>query len=125
MKLARFLSHLVIVVIVACSIADGADVTPAPGTNYITVYGRVVRQGRYELPPNQKPPLTVTGAIAMAGGFEPDAKTKKVKLIRKSPTGNMTIIINADDVLHRGMKEKDITVRPGDVIIVDEKLNAP
>lgn len=88
---------------------------------YITIYGQVGRQGRYELAPEED--LTVSQAILRAGGFTQFAQTKKVKVIRKRPgQSNVTYIVNLHDVMTKGRLEKDITIRPNDVIIVDEKL---
>jgi polysaccharide biosynthesis/export protein len=94
---------------------------PLPSANYITVYGQVQRQGRYETTPEED--LTVSQAILRAGGFSQFAKDKKVKVIRKVPDkGNVTIYVNLRDVMMKGKLDYDIPVRGGDVIIVDEKL---
>lgn len=88
---------------------------------YITIYGQVIRQGRYELAPEED--LTVSQAILRAGGFSQFAKDTSVKVIRKVPgRSNVTIIVNLKDVMTKGRLEKDIPIRGGDVIIVDEKL---
>jgi protein involved in polysaccharide export with SLBB domain len=94
---------------------------PLPTANYITIYGQVQRQGRYETTPEED--LTVSQAILRAGGFSQFAKDKKVKVIRKVPDkGNVTIYVNLRDVMMKGKLDYDIPVRGGDVIIVDEKL---
>lgn len=88
---------------------------------YVTIYGQVGRQGKYELAPEEE--LTVSQAILRAGGFTQFAKTKKVKVIRKRPGQNsVTYEINLHDIMTKGRLEKDILIRPNDVIIVDEKL---
>lgn len=89
-------------------------------TRYITVYGQVSRQGRYELLPEDD--LTVSQAILRAGGFSQFAQTKKVKVIRKTPKGSVTIFVNLDDIMRLGKLEYDIPIRPEDVIIVTEKI---
>ena len=51
------------------------------------------------------------------------AKTSKVHVVRKTPQGNnVTINVNCNDVMKRGKLDKDIVIRPNDVIIVDEKV---
>ena len=85
----------------------------------VTVFGQVARQGKYELPDNED--MTISQAILLAGGFAQFANTKKVKLVRKTPTGNKTILVNVDQVMRRGNLDRDIYLRRGDVIIVDEK----
>lgn len=89
-------------------------------TRYITVYGQVSRQGRYELLAEDD--LTVSQAILRAGGFSQFAQTKKVKVIRKTPKGTVTIFVNLDDIMRLGKLEYDIPIRPEDVIIVTEKI---
>lgn len=89
-------------------------------THFITVYGQVSRQGRYELAPEDD--LTVSQAVLRAGGFSQFAQTKKVKVIRKTPKGSVTIIVNLDDIMRLGKLEYDIPIRPEDVIIVTEKV---
>ncbi|RBP41179.1 protein involved in polysaccharide export with SLBB domain [Roseimicrobium gellanilyticum] len=88
---------------------------------YITIYGQVIRQGKYEFAPEDQ--LTASQAILRAGGFAPFAKDKAVKIIRKIPgKGNVTIVVNLRDVMTKGRLEKDITIYPNDTIIVEEKL---
>jgi len=88
---------------------------------YITIYGQVARQGRYELAPEED--LTVSQAILRAGGLAQFANAKKVKLIRKVPgKGSVNIIVNVDDIMRKGKMEKDIPIRSDDVIIVSEKM---
>lgn len=85
----------------------------------VTVFGQVARQGKYELPDNED--MTISQAILLAGGFAQFANPKKVKLVRKTPQGNKTILVNVDQVMRRGNLDRDIYLRRGDVIIVDEK----
>jgi protein involved in polysaccharide export with SLBB domain len=88
---------------------------------YITIYGQVIRQGKYEFAPEDQ--LTASQAILRAGGFAPFAKDTKVKVIRKVPgKGSVTIVVNLRDVMTKGRLEKDIPILPNDTIIVEEKL---
>ena len=88
---------------------------------YITIYGQVIRQGKYEFAPEDQ--LTASQAILRAGGFAPFAKDTKVKIIRKVPSkGNVTIVVNLREVMTKGRLEKDIPIFPNDTIIVEEKL---
>lgn len=84
-----------------------------------TVFGQVIQQGRYELPDTED--TTISQAILKAGGFAQFANPKKVKLVRKTPQGNKTIVINVDQIMRKGNLERDVFLRRGDVIIVDEK----
>jgi hypothetical protein len=88
--------------------------------NFITIYGQVLRQGRYELAPKEK--LTVSGALMRAGGSTKSANDNKVKVIRKVKGTNVSIMVNMRDIMAAGATHLDIPVHPGDVIIVAEKL---
>lgn len=98
----------------------GAGGVNNPDMEYFTVFGQVQRQGKYEILAEEE--LTVSQALLRAGGPTGFAKTSKVHVVRKTPKGNVTINVNCDDVMKRGKLEKDITIRPNDVIIVDERV---
>ena len=108
---------------------DGAAMTTPEKDlpHFFSIFGQVGRQGKYELPdqdlpPDQQPRLS--GALKRAG-LTPLAKLSKVHVVRRSgttPGKNVTINVNAVDILNYGKTEKDILIRPNDVIIVDEKL---
>jgi polysaccharide export outer membrane protein len=87
--------------------------------NFFTVYGQVIRQGKYELPTDED--LTISQAILRAGGLAQFAHPNKVKLVRKTPQGNKTIYIDLDQIMRQGNLEYDVYIRNNDVIIVDEK----
>jgi polysaccharide export outer membrane protein len=87
--------------------------------DFFTVYGQVLRQGKYELPADED--ITISQAILRAGGFAQFAAPQKVKLVRKTPKGNKTIVIDLDQIMRHGNLEYDVFIRNNDVIIVDEK----
>jgi protein involved in polysaccharide export with SLBB domain len=84
-----------------------------------TIFGQVARQGKYEMPSDSD--LSISQALLTAGGQAQFANMKKVKIIRKTPTGNKTIVVDVDAVMTKGALERDIFIRAGDVIIVPEK----
>lgn len=87
---------------------------------FFTIFGQVIRQGKYELPVDED--ITISQAILRAGGFAQFANPKKVKLVRQVPGGaNKTVLVNCDDIMRKGNLNKDIYIRNGDVVIVDEK----
>ena len=87
---------------------------------FFTVFGQVIRQGKYELPVDED--ITISQAILRAGGFAQFGNPKKVKLVRQLPNGdNRTILVDCDDIMRKGNLNKDIYIRGGDVVIVDEK----
>jgi hypothetical protein len=45
-------------------------------------------------------------------------------VVRQTPQGAKNILVNVDQIMRKGRMEKDIPLRKGDVIIVDEvKVN--
>lgn len=83
---------------------------------YAKVYimGKVRGTGSYEL----KGRLTLTSAIAMAGGFEENADTTRVKLIRTVSGVRETQEINIDEITNNLLP--DIELRPNDTVVVEE-----
>lgn len=87
---------------------------------FFTVYGQVLRQGKYELPQDED--ITISQAILRAGGFAQFANPQRVKLVRKTNgQGNKTIVVNLDSIMRQGNLDYDVYIRKNDVIIVDEK----
>lgn len=84
---------------------------------YFIVSGQVTKPGQYDL----RYDLTVSEAIATAGGFLPSAKTK-VYLYHRAPTGWVEAKeLKLSDFLHGKNVNEDVGVRPGDMIFVPEK----
>ena len=84
---------------------------------YFIVTGQVTKPGQYDL----RYDLTVSEAIAMAGGFMPTAKTK-VYLYHRSSTGWVEAReLKLSDFLHGKNVNEDVDVRSGDMIFVPEK----
>lgn len=92
------------------------DVVTATPMSYVTVQGEVARPGRYPVEGD----LTVTSAIALAGG-----KTRfgsdKVEISRLE-AGGMRRTFKADlKAIHNG-KEPDVKVQANDTIVVSRRL---
>lgn len=86
--------------------------------SYFIAMGQVERPGKYEL----RGPVTVTEAIAIAGGLAPDrGKTSEVVLFRR--IGNAMgpgEVINVKKLLkHRDLSE-DVYLHPGDMVYVPQ-----
>lgn len=90
------------------------------GQEYFTVFGQVLRQGKYELPFDED--VSISQAILRAGGPAQFANLGKVRLIRKTPQGNKTVLIDVDQIMTRGSLEYDIILRSNDVLIIPEKV---
>jgi polysaccharide export outer membrane protein len=84
---------------------------------YFIVTGQVGKPGQYDL----RYDLTVSEAIAVAGGFLPTAKTQ-VFLYRRSQNGWVEAKeLKLKDFLHGKNVVEDAEMRPGDMIFVPEK----
>lgn len=86
---------------------------------FYVMFGIVAKQGKYDLPANED--ISISQAILRAGGFAQFANKEKVKIIRKTPQGNKTILVNVDGIMRQGDLERDVFIRKDDVIIVEEK----
>jgi protein involved in polysaccharide export with SLBB domain len=86
----------------------------------VTIVGQVRAQGIQEIPPDEK--FTLSEAILKAGGFASFANAKKVKIIRRKSDGTTeTLYANVLEVLEDGNIDKDVVLKPDDLIIVPEK----
>jgi polysaccharide biosynthesis/export protein len=84
---------------------------------FFVVNGQVGKPGQYDLRYN----LTVTEAVALAGGFLSTAKSR-VYLYHRADTGWVEAKeINLNDFLRGKNVAEDVGVRPGDMIFVPEK----
>lgn len=85
----------------------------------VYVWGPVRNQGPIEIPANET--FTAGKAIVRAGGFGDFANKKEVKVVRKTPGGNVTIKVNLVEVLEKGKTDQDIKLEPEDFIIVPQR----
>ena len=84
---------------------------------YFVVLGQVGKPGQYDL----RYDMTVTEAVAVAGGFAPTAKTQ-VFLYRRMATGwQEAKQLKLNDILHGKNVTEDAELHPGDMIFVPEK----
>ncbi len=85
---------------------------------YFVVLGQVSKPGQYDL----RYDMTVTEAIALAGGFAATAKTQ-VFLYHRVPDGGWLEAreLKLNDILHGKNVAEDAAMRPGDMIFVPEK----
>ncbi|MEM9460380.1 MAG: polysaccharide biosynthesis/export family protein [Myxococcota bacterium] len=80
----------------------------------VSVLGQVNAPGSYPF----KERLTLVQAISLAGGMNPLAHTKRIKLIRETDGGRQTYEIDVRKILES--KREDLPLLPGDVIFVPE-----
>lgn len=80
----------------------------------VSVLGQVGEPGSYPF----KERLTLVQAISLAGGMNPLAQAKKVKLIRETADGTKTYEIDVSAILES--KRDDLALLPGDIVFVPE-----
>jgi len=84
---------------------------------YFIASGEVGRPGKYDLRSN----LTVTEAVAIAGGFSEKAKHSQVVLFRPLQTGGYEAkLLNAKKLLASRNLSEDLQLQPGDMIYVPQ-----
>jgi polysaccharide export outer membrane protein len=85
---------------------------------YFLVSGQVGKPGQYDL----RHDTTVSEAIAIAGGFEPTAKTQ-VFLFHRVSSGWVEVKkLNLKDILHGKNVNEDTQLSSGDMLFVPEKF---
>jgi polysaccharide biosynthesis/export protein len=85
---------------------------------YFLVSGQVGKPGQYDL----RHDTTVSEAIAIAGGFEPTAKTQ-VFLFHRASSGWVQVRkLNVKDILHGKNVNEDTQLSSGDMLFVPEKF---
>ena len=85
---------------------------------FFVVSGQVTKPGQYDL----RADITVSEAIAVAGGFLPTAKTQVFLYHRVSTNWVEVKKLKLNDILHGKNVEEDAQMQPGDMIFVPEKL---
>lgn len=84
---------------------------------YFIASGQVAKPGKYEL----RGPLTVTEAVAIAGGFNEKAKHSQVVLFRPTASGVFEAkLLNAKKLLATRNLSEDIFLQPGDMLYVPQ-----
>ena len=87
----------------------------------IYIWGQVHNQGPVNLVVNEQ--LTIAKAIMQAGGFADFANKRKVKVVRATPQGtNQTFDLDMTQIMDNGDLEKDMVLKPNDIIIVPSRL---
>lgn len=85
---------------------------------FFIVNGEVAHPGKFDL----RESITVTEAIAIAGGATEGAKSSQVLLFRKMPGGAMVEVRKLDlkKMLKKGNLTEDVVLQPGDFIFVPQ-----
>lgn len=93
---------------------EPGDIVTIPEAEQVYVVGNVFTPKTLPL----KEPLTVSRAIAMAGGALRDSKTDKVRIMRQNPTGKSELYVNLTAIARK--KEDDLLLQPNDIVEVPE-----
>lgn len=97
------------------------DLIIVPRLQPIYVHGRVKAAGVYYPSPGEK--LTVSRAVAMAGGFDTSPLTKAIQLRRMAPDGKFkTTEVDLRSLYRSGDTSHDVEVLPGDEVFVPENI---
>lgn len=100
--------------------AGDTIVVPARGLRRVFVLGAVGKQGGIPLDEDD---LTVTKALALAGGLNRIAAGNSVQLIRRGPDGKKRVYpVPVGQIIEDGQIEKDPILEPGDIIWVPESF---
>jgi polysaccharide export outer membrane protein len=90
------------------------DIVNLPEAEQAFVVGNVLRPSTIDL----KEPVTVSRAIAMAGGFMPDTKRERVRILRQSPgsTNKKEIFVDLSAIEKR--QAEDLVLQADDIVDV-------
>jgi polysaccharide export outer membrane protein len=95
--------------------------TKSRGKVYLV--GAVRSPGPEDLPSDEV--LTLSKAVLRAGGFNDFADRKHVKITREGDGGEsdkQTLVVDVGQIFDEGKTEKDVPLKPGDLIYVPERL---
>jgi polysaccharide export outer membrane protein len=93
------------------------DTVLVPTGNSFYVMGEVRKPGAYQL----EQAGTAIEGVALAGGFTDKAAPNRTKIIRTHRDGRQeTFVVDLNDIIKRGRKEKDVPLLANDVIVVPE-----
>lgn len=95
------------------------DVLYIPKAEQFYIIGQVLSPGAY---PYREKEITIVEAISQAGGFTPIAARNRTRIIRVENDVEKIIQVQVDAITDSGMKQKDVVILPGDVIVVPESF---
>jgi polysaccharide export outer membrane protein len=95
------------------------DTILVPAGNSFYVLGEVKKPGAYQL----EQAGTAIEGVALAGGFTDKAAPNRTKIIRTHRDGRQeTIVVDLNDIIKRGRKDRDVSLTANDVIVVPESF---
>jgi polysaccharide export outer membrane protein len=106
-KLKNYFTHPVVSVILK-----------SPTLPHVSVFGEVLRPGAVEYQRG----LKITDYIALAGGPTPDANLKGVMVVRFAEGKPVSLKINVDEILKKGLTDKNFELKSGDWVYIPKKF---
>ncbi len=85
----------------------------------VFVMGEVKKPGKIQLPEED---ATLVEVIGQAGGFTRIAAKHKVRVIRRGQKEDTIFQVNVDAIISKGLKEKDLLLESGDIVVVPESF---
>jgi polysaccharide export outer membrane protein len=82
--------------------------------NVAHVLGKVLKPGQVLM----TGPTTVLDAISVAGGLDKFAERAEIKVLRTTPQGQKVIPVHYDQLIKGDHLENNITLMPGDTVLV-------
>ena len=99
------------------TVVAAGDTLVVPAGNAFYVLGEVKSPGAFQL----QDATTALQGVAMAGGFTDRAAPNRTKIIRTHKDGKQeTLVVDLNEVIKRGRKDKDVSLTANDVIVVPE-----
>jgi polysaccharide export outer membrane protein len=93
---------------------ESGDIVTLPEANQVYVVGNVFTPVTIPL----REPITLSRAVAMAGGVRQDSKKDKVRIVRQQPGTSMSQEIVVDLTAIEKKRAEDIALLPNDIIDV-------
>jgi polysaccharide export outer membrane protein len=93
---------------------EAGDIITLPEANEVYVVGNVFTPVTISL----KEPVTLSRAVAMAGGVKQDTKKDKVRIVRQEPGGTTSKEIMVDLSAIEKKQAEDIALLPNDIVDV-------
>ena len=97
----------------------GDSITVHYAQTWVTVIGEVLKPGQVRIPPEGG--LDLLGAVALAGGFDPNADMAKVSVRRTVNGKDIVLNVDARKLSHDSHVEA-FMVQPGDSITVPQRM---
>jgi polysaccharide biosynthesis/export protein len=95
-------------------------VIPAGGElqNAVYIMGEVLKPGVY----SQPEALSLLKLVSLAGGFTKYAAPSRATLVRRDGDKKVLIKVDLKDIMNDPQQNEDLALRPGDVLIVPERV---